>query len=170
MISIQHEEAGHTAGVRQVEEQAFGRAGEADLCDQLRERGAGTLSLVALEDGAVVGHVLFSPVTLTGAAEPLTVSGLGPVAVLPGRQRQGIGTRLIRAGLEEIRQQGWPAVVVMGSPRYYSRFGFEPASRYGIRFSDANVPAAHFMALELAPGALAGQGGVARYQPEFDSV
>ena len=76
---------------------------------------------------------------------------MGPVAVLPERQSQGIGSRLIRAGLEEIRQQGHAVVVVLGDPRYYSRFGFEPASRYAVRFQDPNVPAEDFMLHRAAP-------------------
>ncbi len=170
MIIIHPEEEQHAEEVYRVEEMAFRRAGEADLCVKLRERGAVTLSLVALDDGEVVGHVLFSPVTIRGDGEPLAAVGMGPVAVLPERQQQGIGSRLIRAGLEEIRQLGHAVVVVLGGPRYYSRFGFEPASRYGIRFQDPNVPAEDFMLIELRRGALHGHAGVAWYEPEFMDV
>jgi putative acetyltransferase len=172
MIIVRPEEAEHAVGVYQVEESAFKRKAEADLCVQLRKRGAVTLSLVALEEGEVVGHVLFSPVAIRpeGLGEDFAAVGMGPVAVLPGRQRQGIGSRLIRAGLEEIRQQGHTAVVVLGDPHYYSRFGFEPASRYGIRFEDPNVPAEDFMALELRRGALQDHSGVTCYAEEFKGV
>ncbi len=183
MIIIHAEEERHAAGVYRVEEKAFRRAGEADLCVKLRERSAATLSLVALDDGEVVGHILFSPVTIRGDGEPLAAVGtagrplapldavgMGPVAVLPERQRQGIGSRLIRAGLEEVRQQGHAAVVVLGDPRYYTRFGFEPASRYGVRFQDPNVPTEDFMLIELRRGALQGHTGVAWYEPEFKDV
>ncbi len=170
MIIIQPEEAEHAAGVYRVEKLAFRRAGEADLCVKLRERGAVTLSLVALEDGEVVGHVLFSPVTIRGEGEPLAAVGMGPVAVLPARQRQGIGSRLIRAGLEEVRQLGHSLVVVLGGPRYYTRFGFESASRYGVRFQDPNVPAEDFLLIELRRGVMQGHGGIAWYEPEFMDV
>jgi putative acetyltransferase len=170
MIIIRPEEAEHAAGVYRVEEKAFKRSGEADLCVSLRQRRAVTLSLVALEEGEVVGHVLFSAVTIRGEGEDLHVIGLGPVAVLPERQNQGIGSRLIRAGLEEIRQQGHAAVVLLGDPRYYSRFGFEPASRFGVRFQDPNVPAEDFLLLELRRGTLEGHEGVAYYEPEFSGV
>ncbi len=174
MIIIHPEEAEHAAGVYRVEEKAFGRPGEADLCVSLRRRGAATLSLVALDEGEVVGHVLFSPVTIRPENMPegegFAALGMGPVAVLPDRQRQGIGSRLIRAGLEELRQMGHSAVVVLGDPRYYSRFGFEPAARFGIRFQDPNVPAEDFMVLELRRGVLEGHDGVAWYEPEFMEV
>jgi putative acetyltransferase len=177
MIIIHPEEAEHAAGVHQVEEKAFNRTAEADLCASLRIREAVTLSLVAVEDGDVVGHVLFSPVTIRGepvgenaAGEEFAAVGMGPVAVLPGRQGEGIGSRLIRAGLEEIRQQGHTTVVVLGDPHYYTRFGFEPASHYGIRFQDPNVPAEDFMVFELRRGALHGHKGVAWYEPEFMDV
>ncbi len=170
MIIIRPEEAEHADGVYQVEEKAFHRPAEADLCVSLRKRRAVTLSLVALEDGEVVGHVLFSPVTIRGEAGDLPAIGLGPVAVLPEHQNQGIGSRLIRAGLEEIRQQGHTVVVLLGDPRYYSRFGFEPASRYAVRFQDPNAPAEAFMLLELRRGTLQDHGGVAYYEPEFNEV
>jgi putative acetyltransferase len=170
VVIIKPEGPEHAAGVRAVEEQAFGRAGEADLCERVSGRGAATLSLVALDDGQVVGHVLFTPVTIVNGEERFEVVGLGPVAVTPRLQSRGIGSKLIVAGLEELRQQGCPAVVLLGHPDYYPRFGFVPASRYGIRFSDPNVPEEAFMALELRRGALENHPGVAHYQAEFDEV
>ena len=170
MIIIRPEGAEHAAGVYRVEEKAFDGTVEADLCASLRKRRVVTLSLVALEDGEVVGHVLFTPVTIRGETGDMPAIGLGPVAVLPERQNQGIGSRLIRAGLEEIRQQGHSVVVLVGDPRYYIRFGFEPASRYGVSFQDPSVPAEDFMLIELRRGALEGHGGVATYEPEFLEV
>ena len=170
MIIIRPESAEHETGVRVVEERAFGRAGEADLVDKLRARGAVTLSLIAVEAGEVVGHVLFSPVTIGEGSDALLALGLGPVAVIPNRQNEGIGSRLIRAGLEECRQAGVPAVVVLGDPRYYTRFGFGPAKRFSIRFMDENVPEEAFMIIELRRGVLENHSGVATYQSEFKSV
>lgn len=170
MLIIRPEGPEHIEGVHRVEERAFKRPAEAELVDQLRARKAATISLVATEDGEVVGHVLFSRVQIADGAERLNAIGLGPIAVLPEHQRQGIGGRLIRAGLEECRQMGFPAVVVLGDPRYYTRFGFEPAKRYGIRFQDESVPADAFMVLELRRGVLEGHKGVATYEPEFNNV
>ena len=169
MILIRPEAPEHAAGVYQVEKLAFDRAAEADLCERLRARSAVTLSLVALDEGEVIGHVLFSPVTIRGEQGELRAEGMGPVSVLPGRQNQGVGSRLVRAGLEELRQSGVQAVVVLGDPRYYSRFGFEPAARHGITFP--NLDPAHtdaFQIIEFRRGCLI--PGVAIYEPEFNEV
>lgn len=170
MIIIRPEGPEHVQGVHRVEEAAFKRPGEANLVDSLRKRKVKTISLVALEDGEVVGHVLYSPVQIVNNEERLPIIGLGPVAVLPSHQNQGIGDRLIRAGLEEARQSGAAAVVVLGNPKYYTRFGFEPAQRYGIRFQDESVPAGAFMILELRRSILEGHQGVAYYEKEFMEV
>lgn len=174
MVIIRPEEEQHAVGIRKVEELAFRRPAEADLCERLTQRGAVTLSLVALDEGAVVGHVLFSAVTIRPNEQPAQAGfaavGMGPVAVLPAQQRKGIGSRLIRAGIEEIRQQGADALVVLGDPHYYARFGFEPGQHYGIRFEDLNVPAEDFMVMELRQGALEGHSGLAFYEPEFKEV
>jgi putative acetyltransferase len=170
MIIILSERREHEQGVRTVEEQAFGRPSEADLVDRLRARGAVTLSLVAVDDGDVVGHVLFSPVTIGEGSDALLAQGLGPVAVIPNRQNEGIGSQLIRAGLDFCCQAGMPAVVVLGDPRYYSRFGFGPAKRYGIRFMDENVPEEDFMVVELRRGVLDDHSGIAKYEFEFHDV
>ena len=152
-------------GVRLVEEAAFGRSAEADLVDLCRDRGRVTLSLVALREKQVVGHVLFTAVTLDPLHPGWFGVGLGPVAVLPECQHQGIGSRLIEFGLELCRQQGADFCVLLGDPRYYSRFGFIPASEFGL----GNEYGAHeeFQARELKPGVLRGAKGVVKYVPEF---
>ena len=170
MILIRPEEKEYIPGVRQVEERAFKRAAEAELVDRLRARGKATLSLVAVEDGEVIGHVLFSPVTLVNDEQRFDIVGLGPVAVEPKRQNEGIGSKLIRAGLEEVRQAGYAAVVVLGDPAYYSRFGFGPARRYGIYFDAPGIPEDAFQVLELRRGALEGHPGSACYSEEFNEV
>lgn len=134
---------------------------------RLREGGKVTLSLVAVEDDRVVGHILFSPVTIESEAEVRAAAGLAPLAVLPELQRSGIGSRLVRAGLEECRNAGHECVVVLGHPDYYPRFGFVPAICYGVR-CEFDVPDEAFMVIELREGALRGRAGTARYQPEFD--
>jgi putative acetyltransferase len=170
-VLIRPERAGDEAAVRQVLELAFGRAVEADLVENLRRAGVLVPSLVAEDAGRVVGHIGFSPVAMGESA--VRAVGLAPLAVLPERQRQGIGSRLTQAGLEECRRLGLEAVIVLGHPDYYPRFGFSRASSFGLRyenphFSPEQIEAA-FMALELVPGALTGAGGLVRLRPEFDS-
>jgi putative acetyltransferase len=148
---------------------AFGRPDEADLVDILRANGKATLSLVAVEDDCIVGHILFSPVTIKSGERTCPAVGLAPMAVLPGRQRHGIGGRLVKAGLVECRNSGYDCMVVLGHPTYYPRFGFVPASRYGLK-SEYEVPDEAFMILAWQEGMLKDRGGVARYQPEFRRV
>lgn len=145
---------------------AFGRRDEADLVDRLRAAGRVLVSLVAEEDGRVVGHVLFSPVVVTSPGAECTAVGLAPLAVWPDRQRRGIGSALVGRGLDECRRLGHARVVVLGHPAYYGRFGFRPASRVGVR-SEFEAPDDAFMALALHPGAWSGCAGVAAYAPEF---
>lgn len=169
MAVIRQETPDDLAAIRQVNEQAFGRPAEANLVDALRAHGKMLLSLVAVKAERVVGHILFSPVTIESAEGTLPAVGLGPVAVLPALQRQGIGSLLVTTGLAACRQAGHAGVVVLGHPTYYPRFGFRPASRYGID-SDYAVPDDVFMALELHAGALEGRAGRVKYQPEFQAV
>ena len=134
----------------------------------LRAAGAAVISLVAEREGAVVGHVLFSPVTGEGEAQAWDALGLGPMAVAPVAQRRGIGSALVRAGLAACRAQGHLVVLVLGHPAYYPRFGFRPAATAGLRWEHGHDEA--FFVAELEPGALGGRSGVVRYRPEFDAV
>ncbi len=146
---------------------AFETPSEATLVDVLREQAQPVVSLVAEDNGNVVGHIMFSPVSLSGYPD-LNVMGLAPMAVAPERQRKGIGSALVRAGLEQCRQLGFVAVVVLGHPEYYPRFGFSPSSRFGID-SDYEVPEEVFMAMELEPEALSGKTGRVKYHPAFSN-
>ncbi len=152
-------------GIREVHRAAFETDAEARLVDALHAQVARLVSLVAHDGTAVVGHALFTPVTLESDID-LRVAGLAPLAVSPGHQRRGVGGALIREGLAECRRLEFVAVVVLGHPNYYPRFGFAPASRFGIR-SEYDVPDDVFMALELQTGSLAGRSGVARYHAVF---
>jgi putative acetyltransferase len=154
--------------IRNVNESAFGRPDEADLVDALRAHGKAALSLVAVSDNQVVGHILFSPVVIEHH-EGLSVAGLAPLAVLPEFQKQGAGSLLARAGLDECRKLKFDCVVVLGHAQYYPRFGFAPASRFGIK-SEYDVADESFMIIQLREGALDGRAGTARYQPEFNEV
>jgi len=129
-VEIRLERAGDEAAIYEVTADAFrGRpyAGgyEQDLLNRLRELGQLVLSLVAMDGDRLVGQITFSPVTLSDGSEPWF--GLGPVSVTPECQGQGIGSRLIRAGLDEISARGALGCVLTGNPAYYQRFGFELA-------------------------------------------
>ncbi len=126
----------------------FGKADEADLVDALRADGDALLELVAEEDGAVVGHILFSPLaTDTGAR----FAALAPLSVMPGRQKDGLGTWLMETGHELLRASGVEAVIVLGHPDYYPRVGY---SAEAAKMVKAPFAGPHFMALALKPGAL----------------
>ena len=156
------------AAVHAVNAAAFPTPAEADLVDALRQQAHPLVSLVAKSDGAILGHILFSPVTLESRPD-LRIMGLAPMAVAPEHQRSGIGSALVQAGLNECKQLGFSAVVVLGHPEYYPRFGFSPAVRYGIR-SEYDVPDDVFMVMELVPGALHDARGTVRYHEAFSSV
>jgi putative acetyltransferase len=162
--TVRGEMPGDREDVREVHRQAFGREDEARLVDALRDGSYARLSLVAEEGGQVVGHVLFSDLPIIAPAGTLYALALAPLAVLPARQRQGIGSRLVLEGLRACAEAGHAAVAVLGHPDYYPRFGFSArlAGRLRAPFSG---PA--FMALELVPGALAGVTGEVRYPPPF---
>jgi putative acetyltransferase len=116
----------------------------------------------------VIGHILFTPVTVDGSN---TVGmGLAPMAVLPSQQRKGIGSQLVRHGLDHLRQTGCPFVIVLGHPEFYPRFGFEPASRYRLGSQWEGVPDEAFMVAVLNADALPKAGGTARYRDEFDDA
>ncbi len=153
--------------VTQVNENAFGRPDEAKLVAALREQAYPIVSLVAVRDERVVGHILFTPVIAEEAlVTPGLLMGLAPMAVRLGNQRAGIGSQLVRTGLEACTTLGCAAVVVLGHPEYYPRFGFVPASTFGLR-SEYPVPDEIFMAMELVPDALEACHGVIKYHPAF---
>lgn len=154
--------------VRAVHVSAFPTSGEADLVDALRAADHAVVSLVARLDDAVVGHVLFSPVTIEREGRVIARGvGLAPLAVVPAHHERGIGSALARAGLDECRRIGAPFCVVLGEPAYYARFGFTRAldagvdNEYGVRDEFMIVALAH----ELPSG-----GGVARYGDEFRTL
>jgi putative acetyltransferase len=165
-IVVRPERSADHGAVDRVHALAFGGRTEADLVARLRAGGKAVVSLVADEAGRVAGHILFSPVGIRGPDAGCDALGLAPMAVRPDRQRRGVGSALVRQGLEACRQLGHSRIVVLGHPGYYPRFGFVPASRFGLR-SEYDVPDEAFMALALSPGAFCGCAGTAVYEPEF---
>jgi len=168
MIEIRKEEPRDREAVRQLNLAAFDNGPEADLVDRLRTLCEQYLAFVAVEDGVVVGHVLFSPITVKGSN--VVGMGLGPMAVLPSHQRKGIGSLLVRHGLEFLRKSDCPFVIVLGHPEYYPRFGFEVASKYELRSQWEGVPDEAFMVIVLNSSEFPKQGGVARYRDEFNDA
>ncbi len=166
---IRAEQLADIAAIHQVVEVAFGQPAEADLVDRLRANHKAVLSLVAEDNGVIVGHILFSEVSVEVNPQAIKLIGLAPVGVAIAHQRSGIGSLLSRAGLEACRALGYDAAVVLGHPEYYPRFGFVPASRHGIK-SEYDVRDEVFMAMEFEPGALAQCSGVIRYQAEFNEL
>ncbi|GMU91168.1 MAG: N-acetyltransferase [Candidatus Hydrogenedentota bacterium] len=152
--------------VRAINVAAFGQPAEARLVDALRSNCKTCLSLVAVGGDCVVGHILFTPVVVEGASSGEVGMGLAPLAVRPDRQRQGVGTALVNEGLARLRQSGCPYVVVLGHPDYYPRFGFQPASAYGLR-CEWDVPDHAFMVCVFHAERIPTQGGLVRYRPEF---
>jgi putative acetyltransferase len=169
VITIRPERPEDSSGIRQVNEMAFGQSTEADLVERLRQGCTDSLSLVA-EDESVVGHILFTSVVIESEERRVLGMGLAPMAVLPDRQRQGIGSQLVRRGLDILRERGCPFIVVVGHPEFYPRFGFEPASMRGLASQWEGVPDAAFMVLVLDRDGMAGVSGVAKYREEFNEV
>jgi putative acetyltransferase len=155
--------------IHHIHTAAFGQVNEADLVDALRRYNALTISLVAIQDGRLVGHIAFSSVTITSSTATIQALGLGPMAVLPAYQRRGIGSQLVEAGLTACHNTPYRVVVVLGHPRYYPRFGFVPAKPLGIVW-EHDAPDEAFMVKEIQEGALARTRGVVKYRPEFDVV
>ena len=163
-MEIRDERGEDEDAVRRVHIDAFGGDVEARLVDLLRARGKAVISLVADDNGDVVGHILFSPVTIGGAINCRGL-GLAPVGVLSSHQRCGVGTTLIREGLARCTNAGFDVVVVVGEPAYYARFGFLPGNSLGLDNEYGVVD--EFMVLELRQGSLEGVRAVVRYSAEF---
>ena len=167
MITIRPEQPDDIAAVRAINETAFGQPAEATIVDSLRNTCPDAVSLVAVEGDRILGHIFFSPVCVSGGHGVIQGMGLAPMAVLPERQRQGIGSMLVQAGIDAMRERNCLFVIVLGHPEYYPRFGFVPASRHGLSCQWDGVPDEAFMVLILDKAAMAGVSGTARYRDEF---
>ncbi len=170
MIVARPEQPDDIAAVRTINEAAFGEPAEANIVDLLRDACPGAVSLVGVEDDRILGHILFSPAFVSGDHGVTQGMGLAPMAVLPERQRQGIGSMLVEAGIDAIRKRNCPFIIVVGHPEYYPRFGFVPASRHGLSCQWDGVADEAFMVLILDESAMAGVSGTAKYRDEFDQA
>jgi len=163
-VTVRGERPGDYAAISEVNDLAFSGGEESALINSLRRDGYVIVSLVAEVPGAgVVGHILFSDLPITGPDQSVSGAALAPMAVHPDWQQRGIGSRLVAEGLIRCREQGIAAVVVVGHPAYYHRFGFSAPLAQGL---EAPFSGEAFMALELEPGALAAGGRVC-YPPPF---
>ncbi len=173
-ILIRAEGPADYAAISEVNRRAFGGGGEAGLVEKLRESPGyiRELSLVAVSGKAIVGHLLISPLEIVpggAAARAIPALSLAPMAVLPELQNRGIGSALVRRGLEEARRLAHKIIIVVGHPHFYPRFGFEPARPRGLE-APFPVPDEAFMVLELVPGALDGVRGTVVYPRAFEEV
>ncbi len=150
--------------IHSINKAAFGSQDEADLVDKLRTEGVVLISLVAEIQERIVGHILFSRMSIETTGGSVPAAALAPMAVLPEHQRRGIGGRLIRHGLNLLRERGEQIVIVVGHPNYYPRFGFASEKA---RSLESPFPQDAFMAMELSPGALEGVRGRVRYPAAF---
>jgi len=164
-LTLRLERPGDAGAIRAVQAAAFGQPDEADLVDALRDAGDAVVSVVAEDRGRIIGHVLFSRLTIHAeGGGTVAALALAPMAVLPERQRQGIGTALLTEALRECRARGERIVIVVGHLDFYPRFGF---SREHVTRLDSEFQCEAFMGLELEAGALQGLAGRVEYAASF---
>ncbi|MDH3975061.1 MAG: N-acetyltransferase [Deltaproteobacteria bacterium] len=156
--------------IRSLNDLAFGGTIESSLINKVRASCKETLSLVAVEENRIVGHIFFSPVTVLSGKSKIKGMGLGPMAVLPEFQNQGIGSKLVMEGLKILSKKNYPFVVVLGHKEYYPRFGFERSSKYGLRSQWDGVPDEAFMVLFPNKSVVNKVSGLVRYRPEFNEA
>ncbi len=168
-ITIRPERPSDIAVVHTINELAFGQPLEAEIVDKIRANCPDVVSLVAVSDDRIVGHILFSPAEIRTDQRTIQGMGLAPMAVHPDFQNRNIGSQLVQAGLALLREKACPFVIVLGHPNYYPRFGFTVASTLGIA-CQWPVPDEAFMILPLDEKAMAGLAGVAYYRSEFNEA
>ena len=170
MIEIREEKQADYDSVRMVNDLAFGQPEEGRIVDKLRKTCQEIISLVAVSGEKIVGHIFFSPVVIRHNDTDIFGMGLAPMAVLPEFQKQGIGSSLVKEGLQRIKETDYPFIIVLGHEHYYPRFGFERASIYGLTAQWDGVPDEAFMVLIQNKSVMDGVSGVAKYRSEFDSA
>ena len=165
-LKIRRERPEDVPAIHRVVADAFGRETEADLVDLIRTRGESELSLVATDGPKILGHVLLSEVTLVPTPKPrLRIWGVAPVSVAGRHQKKGVGSQLMESAIEQSRKAGVDALVLLGEPAYYGRFGFE-TTHLGNEYGATK----HFMALELVPGCLEGVEALCKYVGSFGEL
>ncbi|MDH4204015.1 MAG: N-acetyltransferase [Desulfobacteraceae bacterium] len=170
MVEVRFERPIDIDEVRLLNDKAFGQLLEGRIVDNLRKSCNRILSLVAISKNKVVGHIMFSPVTIETQEGVIEGMGLAPMAVLPELQNQGIGSILVKEGLRIIRNTPCPFVIVLGHEKYYPRFGFQRASKYGLKSQWKGIPDEAFMAMILKDSVMKGVSGIVRYRDEFDEA
>ena len=166
IMNVRFQQPDDIENIRHIHLEAFETDVEASLVDALRDSGVELISLVAENRGEIVGHILFSPVSMDGICR---IMGLAPMAVLPNWQGKGVGTQLVNDGLQACEKAGYEVVVVLGHADYYPRFGFAPSINFGIK-SEYDVPPEVFMVKTLRDGALDGITGTVKYHPIFNEI
>ena len=170
LIEIRFERPKDIDEVRLLNHKAFGQPVEGRIVDKLRKSCNGILSLVAISNNKVIGHIMFSPVTIETQSGVIEGMGLAPMAVLPELQNQGIGSKLVKEGLRIINNMKCPFVIVLGHEKYYPRFGFKRASKYGLKSQWEGVPDDAFMVIILNHSVMKRVSGIVRYREEFDEA
>ncbi len=170
VIEVRFEQPKDIEEVRLLNDMAFGQPEEGRIVDKLRKSCKGILSLVAISNNKVIGHILFSPVTIETQSGVIEGMGLAPMAVLPELQNKGIGSKLVKEGLRIINTTKCPFVIVLGHEKYYPRFGFQRASKYGLKSQWEGVPDEAFMVIILNDSVMKGASGIVRYRDEFDGI
>lgn len=166
MVEVRAERADDCAAIRSVHLAAFPTPAEADLVEQLRRNGDAVISLVAVEAGQVVGHVLFSRMRVDADARQLSALALAPVAVVPGRQGCGIGSALVEAGIAKAGSKEIDIIFVLGEPAFYGRFGFAPE----VAAPFASPYAGPYLQARAMNAFVAPTSGRAEYPTAFESL
>jgi len=158
-------------GITRCNNLAFNQKDEACLVEAIRKnpKYISELSLVVEVITEIIGHILFFPVIIQSDSNNFTSLSLAPMSVLPEYQNRGIGTELVKSGLEKAVELGFESVIVLGHEKYYPRFGFKPASNWNIK-SPFPVPDEAFMAIELIPNALTEVNGIVIYPKEYEAA
>jgi putative acetyltransferase len=170
MIKIREEKAEDYDAVREINDKAFGQPEEGRIVDKIREACAEIISLVAVEDEKVVGHIFFSPAAINHSGKTIKGMGLAPMAVHTEYQNKEIGSLLVKEGIKRVKESSCAYIIVLGHEKYYPRFGFETASKFGIKSQWEGVPDEAFMVMILDKDTMAGVSGVATYRKEFDEA
>ncbi len=170
MVEVRFERPADIDEVRLLNDKAFGQPEEGRIVDKLRKSCNRILSLVAISNNKIVGHILFSPVTIETQKGVIEGMGLAPMAVLPELQNHGIGSKLVKEGLRIINNTTCPYVIVLGHEKYYPRFGFQRASKYGLKSQWKGVPDEAFMAMILNDSVMKEVSGIVRYRDEFNET